>query len=100
MWPPLFTSVTAEGYRGILFVLTLIARSGQQKLGNPTAIATRVIDGTGTDRETETPRQGERERGEIGRSLLLCPSLSLSLNVQERKITDINLMDIEPLGRV
>lgn len=89
MWPPLFTSVTAEGYRGILFVLTLIARSGQQKLGNPTAIATRVIDGTGTDRETETPRQGERERGgEIGRSLLLCPSLSLSLNVQERKVTE------------
>lgn len=90
MWPPLFTSVTAEGYRGILFVLTLIARSGQQKLGNPTAITTRVIDGTGTDRETETPRQGERERerGEIGRSLLLCPSLSLSLNVQERKITE------------
>lgn len=61
-WPPLFTSVTAQGYRGILFVLMLIARSGQQKLGNPTAITTRVIDGTGTERETETLRQGERER--------------------------------------
>lgn len=78
----LFTSVTVEGYKGILFVPTLIARSGQQKPCNPTAITTRLIDSTETERERLRDQEvdKERERGK-GRSLLLCPSLSLSLTV-------------------
>lgn len=59
----LFTSVTMEGYTGILFVPTLIARSGQQKPCNPAAITTRLIDSMDTERKVESPRdrQGERE---------------------------------------
>ncbi len=60
----LFALVTAEGYEGILFVLTLIAGSGQRKPRNPTAITTRLIDSVGDrERKAERPQdqQGERE---------------------------------------
>lgn len=79
-WP--CSSVTVKGYKGILFVLTLIARSGQQKPCNPTAIITRLIDSIGTERVRQRDQEiaKERERWK-GRSLLLCPSLSLSLTV-------------------
>lgn len=59
---PLFTSVTVEGYKGILFVLTLSARSGQQKPHNPTAITKRLIDSTGTERERRRDQDIGKER--------------------------------------
>jgi len=48
------SSVNVEGYKGILFVPMLIARSGQQKPCNPTAITTRLIGSTGIERDGES----------------------------------------------
>lgn len=56
------TPVTMEGYRAILFVLTLIAGSRQQKPCNPTAITTRLIDSTGTERERQRDQEIDKER--------------------------------------
>lgn len=60
-WPSSLLQSLLEGYRGILFVPTLIARSGQRKPCNPTAITTRLIDSIGTERERER-EQTWRER--------------------------------------
>lgn len=57
-------SRTAEGRQGILFVLTFMARSGQENLCNPTAITTRLIDSAGTEGERETERRTRRWSGE------------------------------------
>lgn len=53
-----------EGISGHFFVLTLIARSRQQKPCNPTAITTRLIDSTGTERQTEKDQVIDKEGGE------------------------------------
>lgn len=45
-----FAWAPAEEYKGVLFVLTLIAGSGRQKPGNPAAISGRLIDSGETER--------------------------------------------------
>jgi len=76
MWSSSLLQSLLEGYKGILFVLTLIARSGQWKPCNPTAITTGLIDSIGTERERARDQATEKERERWkGRSLLLCPSL-------------------------
>lgn len=62
MWS--FTSVTLEGYKGILCVPALIAGSGQQKPRNPTVITRQLIDSAGTERGRWRPRDRQGERGE------------------------------------
>lgn len=61
---------------------TLIAGSGQRKPCNPTAITTRLIDSAATERERPRDQDIDKERERLkGTSLLLCPSVSLSLTV-------------------
>lgn len=61
---PSLDLVTVQGYKGILFQ-TLIASSKQQKVCNPPAITTILIDSTDAERDRQRDqetRQRERER--------------------------------------